>query len=43
MRENNMVDDSSNNLSKIEFKNQSINSSIRSLSWGEEYIQKDIW
>ena len=42
MRENNMVDDSSNNLSKIEFKNQSINSSIRSLSRGEEYIQKDI-
>ena len=37
-----MVDDSSNNLSKIEFKNQSINSSIRSLSRGEEYIQKDI-
>ena len=37
-----MEDDSGNNLSKIEFKNQSINSSLRSLSRGEEYIQKDI-
>ena len=35
-------DDSSNNLSKIEFKNQSINSSMRSLSRGEDFIQKDI-
>ena len=42
MSENNIIEDSSNNLSKIEFKNQSINSSIRSLSRGEEYIQKDI-
>ena len=42
MRENNMVDDSSNNLSKIEFKNMSMNSSLKSLSRGEEYIQKDI-
>jgi len=37
-----LEDDSGNNLSKIEFKNQSINSSLRSLSRGEEYIQKDI-
>jgi len=35
-------DDSANNLSKIEFKNQSIDSSIRSLSRGEEFLQKDI-
>ena len=35
-------DDSSYNLSKIEFKNQSINSSMRSLSRGEDFIQKDI-
>ena len=35
-------EDSSYNLSKIEFKNQSINSSIRSLSRGEDLIQKDI-
>lgn len=39
---NNLEEDSGNNLSKIEFKNQSINSSLRSLSRGEEYIQKDI-
>ena len=31
-----------NNLSKIEFKNQSFNSSLKSLSRGEDYIQKDI-
>ena len=35
-------DDYSNNLSKIEFRNQSINSSIRDLSQGEDFIQKDI-
>ena len=35
-------EDSSYNLSKIEFRNQSINSSLRSLSRGEEFIQKDI-
>jgi len=35
-------DDSANNLSEIEFKNQSIDSSIRSLSRGEEFLQKDI-
>ena len=35
-------DDSSYNLSKIEFKNQSISSSMRSLSRGEDFIQKDI-
>ena len=35
-------EDSSYNLSKIEFKNQSINSSLRSLSRGEDFIQKDI-
>ena len=35
-------DDCSNNLSKIEFKNQSINSSLKDLSRGEEFIQKDI-
>lgn len=35
-------EDSSYNLSKIEFKNQSINSSMRSLSRGEDFIQKDI-
>ena len=35
-------DDSVNNLSKIEFKNQSIDSSIRNLSRGEEFLQKDI-
>ena len=35
-------DESSYNLSKIEFKNQSINSSMRSLSRGEDFIQKDI-
>ena len=38
----NIGEDSSYNLSKIEFKNQSINSSIRSLSRGEDLIQKDI-
>jgi hypothetical protein len=39
---NNAGDDSSYNLSKIEFKNQSINSSLKSLSRGEDFIQKDI-
>ena len=38
----NIGEDSSYNLSKIEFKNQSINSSLRSLSRGEDFIQKDI-
>lgn len=44
MNENSMrpTDDYSNNLSKIEFKNQSINSSLKDLSRGEEFIQKDI-
>ena len=43
MNENSLApDDYSNNLSKIEFKNQSINSSLRSLSRGEDFIQKDI-
>ena len=35
-------DDSANNLSNIEFKNLSIDSSLRSLSRGEEFLQKDI-
>ena len=35
-------EDYSNNLSKIEFKNMSINSSFKSLSRGEDFIQKDI-
>ena len=34
--------DSSKNLTNIEFKNQSINSSLKSLSHGEEFIQNDI-
>ena len=34
--------DYSNNLSKIEFNNMSINSSFKSLSRGEDFIQKDI-
>ena len=38
----NIGEDSSYNLSKIEFKHQSINSSLRSLSRGEEFLQKDI-
>ena len=38
---NENLGDYSNNLSKIEFKNQSFNSSLRSLSRGEDYIQKD--
>jgi hypothetical protein len=42
MNENSLGPEESANLSKIEFKNQSINSSLRSLSRGEEYIQKDI-
>ena len=43
MNENNLpLEDASNNLSKIEFKNMSMNSSLKSLSRGEEYIQKDI-
>ena len=35
-------DDSAISLSKIELKNQSIDSSLRSLSRGEEFLQKDI-
>ena len=35
-------EDSSYNISKIEFKNQSISSSMRSLSRGEDFLQKDI-
>ena len=35
-------DDSANDLSKIEIKNQSIDSSLRSLSRGEEFLQTDI-
>ena len=35
-------DDSTISLSKIELKNQSIDSSLRSLSRGEEFLQKDI-
>ena len=35
-------DDSANDLSNIEIKNQSIDSSLRSLSRGEEFLQKDI-
>ena len=35
-------DDSGNDLSKIEIKNQSIDSSLRSLSRGEEFLQTDI-
>jgi hypothetical protein len=43
MNENSIApEDYSNNLSKIEFRNQSINSSLRSLSRGEDFIQKDI-
>ena len=43
MNENSFApEDASNNLSKIEFKNMSMNSSLKSLSRGEEYIQKDI-
>lgn len=43
MIENNIPNnDCSNNLSKIEFKNQSINSSFKSFSRGEEFFQKDI-
>ena len=32
-------EDSVNNLSKIEFKNQSINNSLKSFSRGEEILQ----
>ena len=39
---NNFEEDKSNNISKIEFKNQSFNSSLKSLSRGEEFLQKDI-
>ena len=35
-------EDSSKNLTNIEFKNQSINSSLNCLSHGEEFIQNDI-
>lgn len=42
INENNLVPDESGNLSKIEFKNMSINSSMKSFSIGEELIQKDI-
>ena len=35
-------DESPYNLSKIEFKSQSINSSLRELSRGEDFLQKDI-
>ena len=44
MNENNNItnNDYSNNLSKIGFKNQSINSSFKSFSRGEEFFQKDI-
>ena len=42
MNENSLVPDESGNLSKIEFKNMSINSSLKSFSIGEECIQKDI-
>jgi hypothetical protein len=35
-------EDYSNNLSKIEFKNQSINSSFKSFSRGDDFLQKDI-
>ena len=35
-------DDSAISLIKIELKNQSIDSSLRSLSRGEEFLQKDI-
>ena len=43
MNENSLgPEEASNNLSKIEFKNMSINSSLKSLSYGEEFIQKDI-
>ena len=35
-------EDYSKNLSKIEFKNHSINSSLKSLSRGEDFLQKDI-
>ena len=42
MLKNESLADYSNNLSKIEFKNMSINSSFKSLSRGEDFIQKDI-
>ena len=42
MNENSLLPDESGNLSKIEFKNMSINSSLKSFSIGEECIQKDI-
>ena len=41
--ENNIgLEDCSNNLSKIEFKNQSINSSFKSFSRGDDFLQKDL-
>ena len=42
LKNENSLADYSNNLSKIEFKNMSINSSFKSLSRGEDFIQKDI-
>ena len=43
MNENSIgPEDYSNNLSKIEFKNQSINSSLKSFSRGDDFLQKDI-
>ena len=35
-------EDSSKNLTNIEFKNQSMNSSLKTLSHGEEFIQNDV-
>ena len=34
--------ESSKNLTNIEFKNQSMNSSLKSLSHGEEFLQNDV-
>lgn len=42
MNENSLIPDESGNLSKIEFKNMSINSSMKSFSMGEDCIQRDI-
>ena len=41
-KKNIATEDSSYNLSKIEFKSQSISSSLKNLSRGEDFIQKDI-
>ena len=44
MNESNLgPEDYSKNLSKMEFKNHSINSSLRSLSRGEDFISNIIW